>query len=201
MSAGPELILASGSRVRADMLRRAGLAFTVLLAPVDEDEVKAAFKADDAPVEDCAVALAELKATRVSARHPDALVIGADQILDLDGQWFDKPKDMAEARSHLARLSGRTHRLVTGAVVARDGTRLWHTLDEARLTIRNLSDAALDTYLGMAGEQVLSSVGAYQLEGLGSTLFSRVEGDFFTILGLPLLSLLTFLREHGVGLP
>jgi septum formation protein len=194
----PALILASGSEIRATLLRRAGLDIAVIPAPVDEDAVKSAFKADGEAPGDCAVALAELKAKRVSTKHPGALVIGADQILELDGIWFDKPQDRDEARDHLTALRGRTHRLITAAVVAQNGSRIWHTLDEARLTMRDFSDGFRETYLDRAGPAVLTSVGAYQAEGLGITLFEKIEGDFFTILGLPLLPLLGFLREHGV---
>jgi len=179
------------------MLEQAGLIVDADAASVDEHEMKAAFQAERAPVEACAEALAELKAIRVSQRHPGALVIGADQMLDLDGVWFDKPADLDHARAHLQTLRGRTHRLVTAAVAVQNGSRIWHTIDTARLTMRPFSDGFLDEYLRRQGPAVLSSVGAYQLEGLGAQLFARIEGDFFTILGLPLLPLLGFLRDHG----
>ena len=145
-----------------------------------------------------AEALAELKAQRVTRRHPGALVIGADQMLECEGTWFDKPADRAAARAQLEALSGRVHRLVTCAVVVLDGERLWHRTESATMTMRRLSPEFLDRYLDTAGNEVLSSVGAYQLEGLGAQLFARVEGDFFTVLGLPLLPLLDFLRVRGV---
>lgn len=192
------VILASGSATRLTLLRQAGLTVDAIAPSVDEQEMKAAFQAEKAPAEACAEALAELKAVRISQRHPGALVIGADQMLDCNGVWFDKPADEDHARAHLQALRGKAHRLVTAAVVARNGSRIWHTIDTAKLTMRPFSDAFLDDYLRRTGPAVLGSVGAYHLEGLGAQLFARVEGDFFTILGLPLLPLLGFLRDHGV---
>ncbi|TWA95526.1 septum formation protein [Azospirillum brasilense] len=194
----PTVVLASGSRTRAEMLERAGVRVTLAPAAVDEEEIKLAARAEGAPVEDVAEALAELKAQRVTRKHPGSLVIGADQMLECEGRWFDKPADRAAARAQLQDLRGRTHRLVSCAVVFCDGERLWHHVDRARLTMRPFSDAFLDSYLNAAGDDVLGSVGAYHLEGLGAQLFHRVDGDFFTILGLPLLPLLGFLRVHGV---
>ncbi|PWC32257.1 Maf family protein [Azospirillum sp. TSO35-2] len=195
----PSLVLASGSRTRAEMLERAGLTATLDKPLVDEEEVKLAGRAEGVSAEAVAETLAELKAQRVTRRHPGALVIGADQMLECDGVWFDKPTDRAAARTQLLALRGKTHQLVSCAVVVRDGARMWHKVDRARLAMRDFSDAFLDDYLDRVGDDVLHSVGAYQLEGLGAQLFQRVEGDFFTILGLPLLPLLGFLRVHGVG--
>lgn len=199
MSAAPKLVLASGSRTRAAMLEQAGVPAILDKPLVDEDEVKAAGRAEGVPADAVAEALAELKAQRIARRHPGALVVGADQMLECEGRWFDKPADRAAARAQLLDLRGKTHRLVSCAVVVRDGERMWHKTDSARLTMRNFSEAFLDDYLDRVGDDVLHSVGAYQLEGLGAQLFHRVEGDFFTILGLPLLPLLGFLRVHGVG--
>ncbi|SMH55714.1 Maf family protein [Azospirillum agricola] len=195
----PTLVLASGSRTRAAMLERAGLTAILDKPLVDEEEVKLAGRAEGVPADAVAEALAELKAQRVTRRHPRALVIGADQMLECEGVWFDKPADRAAARDQLLALRGKTHQLVSCAVVVRDGERLWHKIDRAKLTMRRFSDAFLDEYLDRAGDDVLHSVGAYQLEGLGAQLFQRVDGDFFTILGLPLLPLLGFLRVHGAG--
>ena len=153
---------------------------------------------EGASADDVAVALGELKAVAISRRHRDALVIGSDQMLDCNGVWFEKPVDRDHAAATLRALSGRDHRLVTSAVVARGGERIWHTVQTVRMRMRPLSEAYIDAYLDAVGEEVHASVGAYQLEGLGAQLFTAVEGDYFTVLGLPLLPLLDFLRVHGV---
>jgi septum formation protein len=192
------LILASGSATRRAMLAAAGLAVIPSPPAVDEAEVKASMRAEGGSPADVAEALAVLKAQRVSRRYPGDLVIGADQMLDCDGVWYDKPADRAAARDQLLALRGRTHTLTSTAVVMRDGERLWHATDRARLTMRPFSHVFLEAYLDAVGDAALSSVGGYQLEGRGVQLFSRVEGDHFTVLGLPLLPLLGFLRDHGV---
>lgn len=192
------VILASGSATRRAMLAAAGVDVTASPAAVDEGEVKAAMRAEGASPGDVAEALAEVKARRASLRYPGALVIGADQMLDCEGVWYDKPEGRAAARGQLLALRGRTHVLTSAAVVLRDGERLWHATDRARLTMRLFTPAFVDSYLDAAGDAVLGSVGAYQLEGRGVQLFSWVEGDHFTILGLPLLPLLGFLRDQGV---
>ena len=192
------IVLASASVTRADMLRRAGMAFAIDPAHVDEDEVKRALRGSGATAAALAEKLAELKAGKISARHGGAFVIGADQVLDCQGRWFDKPTDRAAARAQLLDLRGKPHELLSSVCVLRDGERLWHHVGRARLTIRPFSEGFLDSYLDQAGSAVLQSVGAYQLEGLGAQLFSQVEGDYFTILGLPLLPLLDFLRDQGV---
>lgn len=198
----PALILASGSRTRATMLQNAGLAFDILPAAVDEAAVKRRLKAEGASAERVAETLAEMKAARISqiiiADRPGALVLGADQVLDLDGALLDKPADRAAAAEHLRRLSGRHHQLVSAAVLLKDGQRIWGCSDRAGLVVRPLTDRFIDAYLEGAADDALDSVGAYRLEGLGAHLFASVEGDFFTILGLPLLPLLDFLRGHGV---
>ncbi len=194
----PAVVLASGSVTRATMLRQAGLDFTVEAAAVDEDEVKHALRAEGADAGRAAEVLAELKAMRVSGRRPGALVIGADQILDCGGAWFDKPADADAARRHLRILRGRAHRLVCAVAVVRDGAECWHHVDTARLTLRDFSDAFLEDYLRDGGPAMLESVGAYRLEGTGAQLFSAIDGDYFTILGLPLLPLLAFLRQDGI---
>lgn len=194
------LVLASGSAARRHMLEAAGLEFTVDVPRVDEEGAKASLRAGGLKPRDQADALAELKALGVSRSRPD-FVIGADQMLAIGGDVFDKPKDLAEARDHLLRLRGQTHELITAAVVAREGAIIWRHIDTPKLRMRAFSDAFLEDYLARAGEPVLRSVGAYQLEGLGAQLFERVEGDYFSVLGLPLLPLLAFLREHGIARP
>ena len=194
------LILASGSVARRRMLEAAGLTFDVDAPRVDEEAAKASLRAGGLKPRDQADALAELKALSVSRSRPD-FVIGADQMLALGGDVFDKPKDANEARQHLQRLRGQTHELITAAVIAREGAIIWRHIDTPKLKMRAFSDAFLDDYLSRAGENVLRSVGAYQLEGLGAQLFDRVEGDYFSVLGLPLLPLLAFLREHGIARP
>lgn len=194
------LILASASTSRRQLLSNAGLDFSVELSGVDEDEAKLSLAANRAAPRDVAETLAELKAMRVSRRHPEAFVIGADSTLACEGRMFDKPPSLASARAQLAALRGRTHELCSAVVVARGGMRLWHHNERALLTMRPFDDAFLDAYLARAGEGITSSVGAYHLEGVGAHLFSRIEGDYFTILGLPLLPLLGFLAGHGIGL-
>jgi len=192
------VILASASRIRATMLQAAGVPVEVVPARVDESELKIALRGQGADPADVAVALAELKALQVSRSRPGRLVLGADQMLDCDGAWFDKPEDRQAARDQLLALRGRKHRLTSAAVLARDGARIWHHAAPAQLTMRGFTDAFLDLYLAEAGEAVLGSVGAYQLEGLGAQMFERIEGDYFVILGLPLLPVLDILREQNV---
>ena len=192
------LVLASASASRSAMLRQAGLVITQDEAGVDEDLVKHSLRAEGADAAHVALTLADLKAQQVSRRHPDAFVVGADQMLECNGVWFDKPPDLDHARGHLQALRGKTHTLITAAVVVRAGARVWQHVDRAALTMRPFSDRFIDSYLDAAGGDMCSTVGAYRLEGLGAQLFSRVEGDFFTILGLPLLPLLDFLRGHGI---
>lgn len=191
------LILASTSAARRSMLEAAGLTFEACAARVDEEEAKASLRAEGLAPREQAVALAELKALSVSRLRP-GLVIGADQMLALEGETLDKPKNREEARRHLERLRGRWHELVTAAAIAGDGAVIWRSVDTPRLRMRSFSPAFLDSYLDRAGDAVMTSVGAYQLEGLGAQLFERVEGDYFSVLGLPLLPLLAFLREHQV---
>ncbi len=192
------VVLASASKSRASLLTTAGVAFDVVPAHADEDAVKAALKAEGADARQCAETLAEIKAVQVSQRLPEALVIGADQMLECDGMWFDKPKDLNGARAHLTAMRGKTHTLPTAVAVVLGGAVIWHHSASPRLTMRDFSDAFIEHYLANTGERILSSVGAYQLEGWGVQLFENIDGDFSTILGLPLLPLLRFLREHQV---
>jgi septum formation protein len=199
MALTPErLILASASTARAALLGAAGVEFTVEPATIDEASVKREFLVAGGDSEACAAALAEAKARTVAARYPDALVVGADQMLVAGDEWFDKPGDLAEAAAQLRRLRGREHRLVTATCVYRGKARLWQAVSIARLTMRCFGEAFLAEYIAAEGDAVFGSVGAYRLEGRGVQLFARIEGDHFAILGLPLLELLDFLRGRGV---
>lgn len=190
------LVLASASSARRRVLEGAGVPFVQVPSGTDEDQLKATLQARSAP--DMARALALAKALAVSARKPEALVLGADQVLESEGRLFAKPRDKAEARAQLVRLRGRGHRLVNGLALVRDGRVLWQYDDEALLWMRDFDDAFLEIYLADAGPEVLESVGVYRLEGKGAQLFAKIEGDFFSILGLPLLPLLEALRREGI---
>ena len=191
-----KVVLASKSASRSAMLRAAGVAFETAGAGVDEAAAKAELLAKGAGPREIAEHLARLKALAVSAGRP-GLVIGADQTLDLDGRLFDKAETCAEARAHLTALRGRAHSLHTAAVVAEDGEIVWRATESPRLTVRGFSDEFLDGYLARGGAALLGSVGCYLLEGEGAQLFERIEGDYFAVLGLPLLPLLEFLRSRG----
>ncbi len=190
------IILASESAARAAVLRAAGIAFEARPARIDEAAVKAAGRAEGAAADDVAVVLASLKAARV--RAPGQVVVGADQMLVCDGAWFDKPETIEAARRQLLLLRGRTHELVTAVVCMKDGIEIWHHVCRPRLAMRAFSDGFLDAYLAQEGEALLSSVGGYRLEGLGIQLFDDVQGERSAVLGLPLLPLMGFLRQHGV---
>ena len=192
-----QVVLASASEVRARLLKSAGVDCAIVPSGVDEGPIKAAALADGLDAETLADRLAAAKALAVAKQQPGALVIGADQILDCDGELFDKPVDRAAAGAALAKLAGREHRLVTACCLSEGGEVVWRHVDAPRLTIRPMDAAAIEAYLDEAGDDVLSSVGAYRLEGVGVRLFSHVDGDFFTILGLPLVALLAALRKHG----
>jgi len=191
------LILASSSETRVGLLRRAGLEFEVRPPRIDESALRQGLTAEGASPRDLADALAEYKALRIAAGNLDATVIGSDQILELDGQALGKPACRAEAEARLRALRGRTHRLLTAVVVYADGAPVWRHLSEARLTMRDFSDAFLYSYLDQIGAAATRTVGAYEVEGLGARLFERIEGDYFGILGLPLIELLTILARRG----
>ena len=194
----PAVILASASPTRARLLTDAGIDHRVDAAHIDEAGVKEALCGESAPAGDIAATLAELKARQVAPRWPSALVIGADQILECGGVMFDKPVDLAHARGHLMGLRDKTHSLHSAVCVFRGGELAWQHVARAELEMWALSDRFIDDYLERVGPAVCGSVGAYRLEGLGAQLFRQVRGDYFAILGLPLLALLGFLRNHDV---
>jgi len=194
----PPLVLASQSAARAALLAAAGLRFEARPARVDEAAIKQACLAEGIDAADAALTLAGLKAERI--RDPDAMVIGADQLLVCGETWFDKPAGIDGARAHLRALRGQTHRLVTAVVCVRGGQEVWRHVAEPRLRMRGFSDAFLEDYLAAEGDAVLACVGAYRLEGMGMHLFDSVQGEHATILGLPMLPLLGFLRQHGLVL-
>lgn len=190
------LILASKSAARREMLTGAGVPFAVRVADVDEAAVKAAFNPADAA--GLAEELARTKALAVSRLERDAWVLGADQTLAFDGGLISKAGDLGEASSRLSAMRGRVHHLHSGAALARGGEVVWSGVDTAGMHVRDFSDAFLDAYLAAEGDGLLACVGSYRLEGMGAQLFERIEGDYFTVLGLPLWAVLEQLRRHGV---
>lgn len=193
---GERLILASRSAARREMLTQAGVAFEVRVADVDEDAVKAVH--DPADAAGLAVELARVKALAVSRQDPEAWVLGADQTLAFDGGLISKARSLEAARERLATMRGRAHQLHSGAALARNGQVVWSGVDTVDMVMRDVSDAFLDDYLAREGEVLLTCVGAYRLEGLGAQLFARVDGDYFTVLGLPLWPVLDELRRAGM---
>ncbi len=193
------LILASASKARRQMLAAAGIEVAVQPADIDEAAVRAALDGPSAamPPADVALILAEAKAAAIAEQNPGALVIGADQVLALGGEILSKPGSIADAHRQLKKLRGRSHELHSGVCCVRGDKTLWRHTASASLTVREFSDGFLQDYLNREGDAVCKSVGAYQLEGRGAQLFSKIDGDYFTILGMPLLPLLNFLREAG----
>ncbi len=190
------LILASGSAIRAQILKSAGVAFDVVKPDVDEDAIKRDAAHRGFSVEDTATRLADAKARAVVA--PGRAILGSDQILAFDGQIFDKPKTMKEARERLQLLQAREHRLINAVTIVKDGAIVFRHLDAPRLFMRAMTDQEIDAYLKEAGDDILASVGAYQVEALGSRLFDRIEGDYFAVLGLSLYPVLGYLRREGM---
>ena len=190
----PDLVLASGSAIRAAILKGAGLDFRVQKPAVDEDEIKREMAGED--LEEIAMALAVRKALAVPA--PGALVIGSDQIMEFEGRAFDKPKSMEEARDRLLDMQGKAHTLINAVAVAKDGAIVYRRLDRPKLVMRAMTKMDIEAYLNAADEGVLASVGAYQIESLGAHLFEQIEGDHFAVLGLSLYPLLGFLAGQGV---
>jgi septum formation protein len=191
------LILASGSAIRAQLLAQAGLEFLIERPRVDEDMLRSALLADGASPRDLADALAEMKSLRVSEKHADALVIGCDQVLDFGGQVFSKPRTRAEAHQQLMQLRGKRHSLLSAVVICEAGKPIWRHIGQVRLFVRDFSETWLDGYLDRNWPDIADAVGAYKLEKEGVRLFSRVDGDYFTVLGLPLLDILSYLSLRG----
>lgn len=194
----PQLLLASASQTRLDMLTAAGIVVRAEPARIDEDQVRRALEAEGASSRDIADALAEMKAAKLSDRHPEAFVLGADQVLDFKGRVFAKPESPEEARDQLRALRGQTHKLLSAAVLYQGGQPQWRHVGEARLTMRDFSDSYLEEYLSRNWDRIRHSVGGYRLEEEGVRLFSSISGDHFTILGLPLLPLLSYLAQRGI---
>lgn len=192
------LILASASAVRLALLRSAGLDVRAEPARVDEETARDALLAEGAKPRDVADALAELKARKVADRAPDAWVIGCDQVLDFRGRILSKPASQADARAQLTALRGQAHRLLSAVVLYHEGAPVWRHVATVSLTMRAFSDAYLDAYLGRNWPGIGDAVGGYKLEAEGVRLFSRIEGDYFTVLGLPLVPLLSYLSQRGV---
>ena len=194
----PRLVLASGSASRRVLLASCGLSFEVVPPDLDEGPIKRASLDVGRDGGATALALAVAKALRVTTLHPDALVLAADQILSCEGRWFDKPRDLDEARRQLRQLRGRRQVLHTGAVLFRGSTEIWRHLAEPAVILRDASDALIDAYVLAEGEVLLGSVGACRIEGLGQHLIDRIDGEYAAILGLPMSALLTILRREGV---
>ncbi len=191
------LILASASTIRRDLLSRAGVTVEAMPARVDEEQIRAALEAEGAKPRDVADTLAEMKARKLAERNPDAVVIGCDQVLEFEGEVWGKAESPDAARAQLQRLRGKDHKLISAVVLYHLQKPIWRHIGEVRLTMRPFSDDYLDDYIARNWEEVRHSVGAYQLEGEGARLFTRVEGDYFTVLGLPLLPLLNYLGQRG----
>ena len=191
------LILASASKSRASILKQAGVNFQCIPSFCDEEKIKLKLKRRNTPTEIIAMKLAEAKASIVSSKYPDFYIVAADQILECNGIAYDKPENLEQARQHLLDFRGKPHFLYTGTVIYNASECVWHNSEQLEMQMRNYSDAFVDEYLSVLGTSVCESVGAYKLEGMGAQLFENVKGDYFSILGLPLLPLLRYLRQIG----
>lgn len=191
-----KVILASQSQARAMLMSQAGIHFNAEDPKVDELDIKTAFRERSA--EDTALELARAKANAVSSRHPGNLVLGCDQVLVIDGRIMDKPNDIEEAREHLELLRNQQHSLLSALVIVQDGVETWNTLQEAHLTMRDFSQAFLNLYVTQLGTELCETVGGYKIEGLGAQLFEEIDGEYTTILGLPIFPLMAYLRAQKV---
>ncbi len=180
------------------MLTGAGLKFSIKAAGIDEASIKESAQAQSISSLDTATLLAEMKAKQVSLGQGNAFVLGSDQLLDCEGRWFSKPKTRNQAFATLKALSGKSHRLFTASVICENGQRLWQHVESPVITLRSLDDAEISSYLDIMGEAAFFSPGSYMIEGLGAQIISRIDGCFYSVLGLPLLQLLAFLRDHGL---
>lgn len=192
-----QIVLASGSAIRGQMLSNAGIAFEAIVPRVDEEMIKIALQAEKATPRDIADALAETKARKIGGKHPDKLVIGCDQVLDFDGQILSKPQTPDEAKEQLKALRGKRHSLLSAVVVYHELEPLWRHVGQVRLYMRDISDSYLNEYVDRNWPSLQSSVGGYKLEEEGVRLFSRIEGDYFTILGLPMIEMINYLTASG----
>ncbi|MHA3914903.1 Maf family protein [Halovulum sp. GXIMD14793] len=199
MTQPADLIIATQSVVRHRLFRAVGLSPICQPANIDEAAIKAALLSDQVPHRDIADALAETKAGKIARRNPNAIVIGADQVLSADTDLLDKPKDQAELRAQLMSLRNWTHQLYSATVAFENARPVWRFIGSARITMRNFSDTALDKYLNQHGDDLLDTVGGYKIEDGGAALFGKVEGDYFSILGIPFLEVLDFLRTRGLA--
>lgn len=191
------LVLASGSEIRAQLLQNAGLDFDVLPVAIDEEMIKESLLAEAVTPRNISDALAEAKSLKASAKRPGNLVLGCDQVLECEGQLLSKPKSIADARSQLLALRNKRHTLYSAAVISEDGKPIWRHIGQVKLFMRDFSDAYLDAYLARNWDSIQHSVGGYKLEEEGVRLFARVEGDYFNVLGLPLIEILSFLTLRG----
>ncbi len=192
------IVLASGSAIRAQLLKNAGVPFSVQIARVDEENAKRALLAEEASPRDIADALAEMKARKISDKVPGAMVLGCDQVLDFDGQLLSKPETSEEALAQLKAMRGKRHTLLSAAVIYQDGEPIWRQVGQVRLRMRASSDAYLRDYVARNWDSIRYAVGGYKLEEEGVRLFATIDGDYFNVLGMPLLELLNFLAVKGV---